>query len=195
MSDNFVTRARSSLAPLRVCTLRSPKKMYLEFNWRDYKRFGPDGSTSLLSKWVTERVAGDYGSGIEIFCVTGNCRSLTGSNENLKPIFERFETFLGELRSIPSIKYDRKKKELKIDYATVWPTAEEFLPDNQMMKVGTFKRAYAKLITLTEKAEEKLAGRVDFEFQKFLTDLRSLESELPKTLDQMIDIYNTCHRK
>jgi hypothetical protein len=163
--------------------------VYFELHWKDYKRFGPDGSSHALAQWLTLRLQQSYGEPIETICITGYCRSLSGPNKNLTPIFERFEETLTKLREQPSIRFSPKKRELIIDYATVWPTADEFEPDSQMMKVGTFRRSYLKLLTLLEQAQEKIGAKIDFDFPKLIADIKSLEPELPRTLDQLVDLY------
>jgi hypothetical protein len=169
--------------------------VYIELHWKDYKRFGPDGSSHTLAHWLTSHLQQDYGGSIETICVTGFCRSLSGPNRNLTPIFERFEEVLSKLRERPSIRYSEKKKELAIDYATVWPTADEFEPDSLMLKVGTFRRSYLKLLTLLEQSNEKLGAKIDFDFAKLIGDIKGLESELPKSLDDLVDLYASCRKK
>jgi len=169
--------------------------VYIELHWKDYKRFGPDGSSIALALWLMSRLQRDYGDSIETICITGYCRSLSGPNKNLTPIFERFEEALSKLRERPSIRFSTKKKELAIDYATVWPTADEFDPDSLMMKVGTFRRSYLKLITLLEQASEKTGGKSDFDFPSLIADIRSLEPEVPSTLDDLIDLYTAVRKK
>ena len=175
----------------------SPKnhRVYIELHWKDYKRFGPDGSSGALAQWLMSRLQRDYGDSIETICITGYCRSLSGPNKNLTPIFERFEEALSKLRERPSIRFSAKRKELAIDYATVWPTADEFDPDSLMMKVGTFRRAYLKLITLLEQANDKIGGKTNFDFVGLIADIRSLEPEVPSTLDDLVDLYTAVRRK
>ena len=169
--------------------------MYIEINWRDYKRFGPDGSSSILAQWLMVRLQQEYGSEIETISVTGNCRSLTGPNKNLAPIFEKFEGNLSVLRDRPSIRYLKKKRELDINYATVWPTAEEFAPDDLMLKVGTFRRSYQKLIILLEQANEKIGMKTDFNFDLLIGDIKNLEPELPNSLDDLAELYVDLRKK
>ena len=169
--------------------------MYIELHWKDYKRFGPDGSSHTLALWLTSRLQQDYGGAIETICITGFCRSLSGPKKNLTPIFERFEEVLSKLRERPSIRYSAMKKELTIDYATVWPTADEFDPDSSMLKVGTFKRSYLKLLTLLELANDKIGSKIDFDFPKLIGDIKNLDSEIPITLDDLVDLYLTCRKK
>lgn len=168
--------------------------MYIEIHWKDYKRFGPDGSTHLLAKWLMMKLSEDYGEAIQTICITGCCRSLAMPNKNLTPVFERFEELLSQLREQPKIRFLTKKKELAIDYATVWPTADEFQPDELMIKVGTFRRSFLKLISLMELAHEKVGTKIDFNFHKFITDLKKLEIELPTTLDHLVDLYLECRK-
>ena len=163
--------------------------MYIELHWKDYKRFGPDGSVHLLAKWLMSRLPQDYGEAIQMICITGCCRSLTMPNNNLAPIFERFEEQLSELRESPKIRFSSKKKELAIDYATVWPTADEFQPDSVMMKVGTFRRSFLKIISLMELTQDRIGTEVDFDFSRLIADIKGLEPELPRTLDQLVDLY------
>ena len=164
-------------------------RVYIELHWKDYKRFGPDGSSIALAQWLMSRLQGDYRDSIETICVTGYCRSLSGPNKNLTPTFERFEAALAKLREYPSIRFSAKKKELAIDYATVWPTADEFQPDNLMLKVGTFRRAYLKLISLLEESDKKVGAKVDFDFARMISDIKHLEPELPRTLDDLATLY------
>lgn len=165
--------------------------MYIELHWKDYKRFGPDGSSIALAKWLMSRLPRDYGNSIETICVTGFCRSISRPNKNLTSVFERFEEVLSTLREHPSIRFSEKKRELTINYATVWPTADEFEPDDLMMKVGTFRRSYLKFQTLLAQADAQIGKKVDFDFTRLISDIKNLESELPTTLDQLIDLYVT----
>jgi len=169
--------------------------MYFEYYWKDYKRFGPDGSVDLLAKWIMTKLQRDYGSDIQTICITGFCRSLAGPNQNLQSVYERFEGLLSKLREKPVVRYSSKKKLLEIDYATVWPTADEFQPDAQMIKVGTFHRAYLKMISLLELAAANLEAKTDFTFGALISDLKALEPDLPQTLEQLIDLHVACRTK
>jgi hypothetical protein len=104
-------------------------------------------------------------------------------------MFERFDETLAKLRSAPAIRFSTKKRELAIDYATVWPTADEFQPDDMMLKVGTFRRAFLKLISLLEESDKKIGAKVDFNFARLISDIRLLEPELPRTLDDLAALY------
>ena len=163
--------------------------MYIELYWKDYKRFGGEGSIDALSMSLMSRLPQDYGVAIETICITGFCRSLAGPNQNAATLYERFEEAISQLRERPSIRYSAKKKELTIDYATVWPTADEFQPDSMMMKVGTFRRSFMKIQTLLAQAEEKLGSKLDFDFSRMIDDIKGLEPELPTTLDQLATLY------
>ncbi len=35
--------------------------MYIELYWKDYRRFGADGSVDALAKWLMSRLCHDYG--------------------------------------------------------------------------------------------------------------------------------------
>lgn len=163
--------------------------MYIELYWKDYRRFGADGSVDALAKWLMSRLCDDYGDAIETICITGFCRSLAGPNQNMATTFERFEETLAKLRGAPAIRFSTKKRELAIDYATVWPTADEFQPDDMMLKVGTFRRAFLKLIALLEESDKKVGARADFDFARMISDIRLLEPELPRTLDDLAALY------
>jgi hypothetical protein len=103
--------------------------------------------------------------------------------------FERFDETLTKLRSAPAIRFSTKKRELAIDYATVWPTADEFQPDDMMLKVGTFRRAFLKLISLLEESDKRVGAKVVFDFARMISDIRLLEPELPRTLDDLAALY------
>jgi hypothetical protein len=163
--------------------------MYIELYWKDYRRFGADGSVDALARWLMSRLRDDYGAAIETICITGFCRSLTGPNKNMTAIFERFDETVAKLRSAPAIRFSSNKRELVIEYATVWPTADEFQPDDMMLKVGTFRRAFLKFISLLEESDKKLGTKVNFDFARMISDIRLLDPELPKTLDDLAALY------
>lgn len=163
--------------------------MEFELYWKDYKRFGPDGASSLLGRWLKSRIVGQYGSDIQRVFVCGYCRSLSAPNKNLKPIFEDFEKHLATLREKPELKFHSRKKELDIRYATVWPTADEFEPDSQVLKVGTFTRSYLKLMTLLGLAAAQYKAKTAFDFSGLIAEIESLKPELPRTLDDLVMMY------
>lgn len=113
----------------------------------------------------------------------------------MKTTFDKFEGTLAELRERPVIRFSTKKRELQIEYATVWPTADEFDPDSLMMKVGTFRRSFLKLVTFLKMTEEKFGAKIEFDFARLISDIKNLEAELPKTLDQLAEIYLTSKGK
>jgi hypothetical protein len=169
--------------------------MEFELYWKDYKRFGPDGASSLLSRWLKSRIVGQYGSDIQRIFVCGYCRSLSGPNQNLQPVFEQFNTCLATLRDKPEMTLRLKKKELEIRYATVWPTADEYEPDSQVLKLGTFTRSYKKLMTLLGLAGSNLADKTSFDFGGLVAEIKTLEAELPRTLDELVLLYSKFMKK
>jgi len=169
--------------------------MYIELYWKDYRRFGADGAIGSLALWLMSRLSRDYGHAIDTICVTGYCRSLAGPNKNLTSAFEAFEDALTKMKVAPSIRFSEKKKELSIEYATVWPTADEFQPDDDVLRVGTFRRAYLKLITLLEESHKKLGNKIDFDFPRLIADIKNLEPEVPQSLDQLAVLYLTYKSK
>lgn len=163
--------------------------MKFEFYWTDYKRFGSDGSLITLSRIMENNLKSEYGPAINTIFICGHCRALTPPNENLSKIFHRFEEERNELQKGPSIRFLKKKQELEIRFATVWPTAEELRPDAEMIKLGTFQRFYKKVIVLLEKASQEYSDKIDFDFEQLSSDIRVLETSLPKSLRDLALLY------
>ena len=163
--------------------------MIIELYWKDYRRFGADGSLDALAKWIMDHIHHDYGAAIETICVTGFCRSISGPNNNLAAAYTLFDDVLARLRNGPEIRLSVKKQELEINYATVWPTADEFQPDDSLLRLGTFRRSYLKLITLLEESNKKVGAKIDFDFDRLISDIKLLEPEMPTTLDELATLY------
>ena len=163
--------------------------MEFDFCWADYKRFGGDGSLITLGRLMKENLDADYGSDIKSLFICGHCRALIPPNENLSKTFEQFEEHRATLKEAPSIRLLKKKQELEIRFSTVWPIAEEFRPDDQMLKLGTFHRFYKKIIVLLEAASQKPGNKIDFNLEGLLVDIRALEPKLPTSLKELALLY------
>ncbi len=163
--------------------------MELEFYWADYKRFGSDGSLITLSRFMDDNLKSEYGDDIKRIFICGHCRALIPPNDNLKKMYEQFEEERKTLQELPSIRFLRKKQELEIRFATVWPVAEELRPDAEMLKLGTFNRFYKKVLVMLEAASKKLEGKTEFNFKKLSTDIQALEPKLPTTLKELALLY------
>ena len=98
-----------------------------------------------LSALLASRLEESYGTDIKRIFVCGHCRALSSPNENLRSVYEQFEEERAKLQNSPLIKLKRKSRELEIRFATVWPVAEEFRPDSEMLKLGTFLRFYVSI--------------------------------------------------
>ena len=164
--------------------------MRFEIYWKDYRRFGADGSTHLLGQWLDRSLRPSYGPSIETVLVCGYCRSLARPSGNLQSVHTRFEAELTALRAAPKITWRRTQRELDCRYATVWPTADEFQPDDLMLKVGTFRRSFLKLMTLLQIAAAQPKIPRDFDFDDLLQDIKALEPRLPRTLDDLVSLYH-----
>ncbi|MCD4718064.1 MAG: hypothetical protein K8R45_15155 [Desulfobacterales bacterium] len=163
--------------------------MEFEFYWADYKRFGSDGSLITLSRIMENNLKSEYGPAINRIFMCGHCRALTLPNDNLSKIFHQFEEERDKLQKAPSIRFLKKKQELEIRFATVWPVAEELRPDAEMIKLGTFQRFYKKVLVLLEKASQKHGNKIDFNFAQLSSDIRELEISLPKSLKELALLY------
>ncbi len=163
--------------------------MEFEFYWADYRRFGSDGSLITLSRNMEKNLNSEYGTAINRVFICGHCRALTPPNDNLRKTFDDFDEYRTKLQKSPSIRFLKKKQELEIRFATVWPVAEELRPDADMIKVGTFQRFYKKVIVLLEAAHQKLGNKIDFNFEQILSDIRTLETDLPKSLKDLALMY------
>lgn len=163
--------------------------MELEFYWADYKRFGSDGSLITLGRLIEENLKTEYGPDIKRLFICGHCRALIPPNENLCKTHEEFEEHRATLQESPSIRLLKKKQELEIRFATVWPIAEELRPDAEMLKLGTFHRFYKKVLVLVETASQKIGKKTNFNFENLLSDIRALEPELPKSLKELALLY------
>jgi len=168
--------------------------MEFEFYWADYKRFGSDGSLITLGRLMEESLKAEYGPDIKRLFICGHCRALIPPNENLRKTHEEFEEHRAKLQESPSIRLLKKKQELEIRFATVWPIAEELRPDAEMLKLGTFHRFYKKVLVLIEAASQKLGKKTYFNFEKLLFDIRELEPELPKSLKELALLYAAYHK-
>jgi len=163
--------------------------MVFEFYWADYERFGSDGSLITLGRLMESRLKAEYGSDVRNVFICGHCRSLIPANKNLASISEEFEEHREKLKESPSIRLLKKKQELEIRFATVWPIAEEFRPDAEMLKLGTFHRFYRKVLVLLDTASNRLGKRANCNFEALLTAIRALESDLPKSLKDLALMY------
>ena len=163
--------------------------MEFEFYWTDYKRFGSDGSLITLGRLMEKNLKAEYGPDIKRLFICGHCRALIPPNENLSKTHEEFEDHRSILQESPSIRLLKKKQELEIRFATVWPIAEELRPDAEMLKLGTFHRFYKKVLVLVEAASQKLSKKTDFNFEQLLSDIHGLEPELPKSLKELALLY------
>jgi len=163
--------------------------MEFEFYWADYKRFGSDGSLMTLSRLMQESLKADYGKDIKKIFICGHCRALIPPNDNLSKAYKEFDEERKKLQDSPSIRFLKKKQELEIRFATVWPVAEELRPDDDMLKLGTFKRFYKKTISLLNASSNKLEKKTNFNFQKLIEDIQHLETELPKSLNDLALAY------
>jgi hypothetical protein len=163
--------------------------MKFEFDWKDYRRFGPDAASDTLSRLFTKRLPGSYSEKIETIILCGHCRAVFMPKGNLEQLALNFEEHLVTLREKPKMSLSTKEKELTVAYATVWPTADEFNPDSDILRFGTFSRLYRKSITLLEgvAAEPRLKDVVDF--PRLLTDIKLLEPLLPMNLHQLAKLY------
>ena len=112
--------------------------MEFEFYWADYKRFGSDGSLITLSHVMEQKLKAEYGPDIKRIFICGHCRALIPPNENLSKTHDQFEEHRKKIQESPSIRFLKKKQELEIRFATVWPVAEELRPDAEMLKLGIF---------------------------------------------------------
>ncbi len=131
----------------------------------------------------------EYGPDIKRVFICGHCRALIRPNENLDKTNEQFEEYRSQLQESPSIRLLKKKQELEIRFAAVWPVAEELRPDAEMLKLGTFHRFYKKVLILLEAASKKLGKKTDFNFEALLSDIRTLEPDLPKSLKELAILY------
>lgn len=163
--------------------------MELEFYWADYKRFGSDGTLMTLAAFLEQHLEQNYGPDIRRIFICGHCRALTPPNDNLSSVFEKFENGRRLLQESPSISLKKKSHELEIRFYTTWPVAEEFQPDDESLKLGTFIRFYRKLLTLLEAANEKLGKKVDFDFEMLISDIRDIEPSLPNSLKDLAAMY------
>ena len=163
--------------------------MEFEFYWADYKRFGSDGSLITLSHVMENKLKSEYGPDIKRIFICGHCRSLIPPNENLSKTHDQFEEHRKTLLESPSIRLLKKKQELEIRFATVWPVAEELRPDAEMLKLGTFHRFYKKVLLLLEAASKKLDKKTDFSFEQLSSDIRTLEADFPKSLKELAILY------
>ncbi len=163
--------------------------MEIEFYWADYKRFGSDGSLITLSRLMEDKLKDNYGSDINRIFICGHCRALIPSNENLSTVFKQFESERVKLQDSPNIRLLKKKKELEIRFATIWPIAEELRPDADMLKLGTFTRFYKKILVLLEAASQKYNKKTSCDFENLIDDIQKLESDLPKTLKELALLY------
>ncbi len=163
--------------------------MEFEFYWADYKRFGSDGSLITLGRVMEKNLKAEYGPDIKRIFICGHCRALIPPNENLSKTHDQFEEHRKTLQESPSIRFLKKKQELEIRFATIWPVAEELRPDAEMLKLGTFHRFYKKVLVLLETASKKLGKKADFGFEQLSSDIRALEPDLPKSLKELALLY------
>jgi len=163
--------------------------MEFEFYWADYKRFGSDGSLITLGRVMEKSLKAEYGPDIKKIFICGHCRALIPPNANLSKTHDQFEEHRKTLQESPSIRFLKKKQELEIRFATVWPVAEELCPDAEMLKLGTFHRFYKKVLVLLEVASKKLGKKTDFGFEQLSSDIRALEPDLPKSLKELALLY------
>ena len=115
------------------------------------------------------------------------CYNISPAKKTLETLNERF---IGWLDTLPVIEIVEGEKELRLCYKAIGYTHDEIARDSQVLSVKSFQRIIGKTADLLELLPSKLPTLKGFNAPLLIEHLRAAREETPKTLSELVEIYN-----